>query len=81
MNALNDMDQAETHWDCGTRGIGVVVSRHDDVPAHRPSPSDPHLGSFFGLALPLLERGMPVEPVQLETAATPATWLGSRSWS
>ena len=36
-----------------------------------PSPSDPHLGSFYGLALPLLERGMPVEPVQLETATIP----------
>jgi hypothetical protein len=34
-----------------------------------PTPSDPHLGSFFGLALPLLERGIPVQPVQLETAA------------
>jgi hypothetical protein len=31
-----------------------------------PTPSDEHLGSFFGLALPLVERGMPVEPVQLE---------------
>ncbi len=72
MNALNDMDQAETRWDCGTRGIGVVVS--DTMMFQRADPvrSDAHLGSFFGLALPLFEKGMPVHPVQLETATTPA---------
>jgi len=31
-----------------------------------PAPSDPN--SFFGLALPLLKRGIPVHPVQLENA-------------
>jgi hypothetical protein len=31
-----------------------------------PTPSDPHLGNFYGLALPLLKRGLPVSPVQLE---------------
>jgi hypothetical protein len=69
MNALNDMNQTETHWDCGTQGIGIVVSDSMMFQRTDPSPSDPHLGSFFGLALPLVERGMPVEPVQLETAA------------
>jgi hypothetical protein len=69
MNALNDMNQPETKWDCGTRGIGIVVSDTMMFERAAPIPSDRHLGSFFGLALPLLERGMPVEPVQLETAA------------
>jgi hypothetical protein len=71
MNALNDMDQSDTRWDCGTRGIGVVVS--DTMMFERADPvrSDPHLGSFFGLALPLVETGMPVHPVQLETATRP----------
>ena len=73
MNALNDMDQPEIDWDCGTRGIGIVVSDTMMFQRADPDPSDPHLGSFFGLALPLLERGMPVEPVQLETAATPGS--------
>ncbi len=45
--------------------------RPDDVSAHGPNPSDPHLSSFFGLALSLLERGMPVEPVQFESATIP----------
>jgi hypothetical protein len=33
-----------------------------------PSPSDEHLGSFFGLAMPLVKHGLPVEPAQLENA-------------
>ena len=33
-----------------------------------PSPSDEHLGSFYGLAMPLVKHGMPVEPAQLENA-------------
>jgi len=33
-----------------------------------PHSSDSHLGHFYGLALPLLMRGLPVEPVQIETA-------------
>lgn len=69
MNALNDMNQTKIEWECGTRGIGIVVSDSMMFERTEPSPSDPHLGSFFGLALPLLERGIPVEPVQLETAA------------
>jgi hypothetical protein len=72
MNALGDMDQAETSWeDSGTRGIAIVVSDTMMFQRALPSPSDPHLGSFYGLALPLLERGIPVEPVQLEAATTP----------
>jgi hypothetical protein len=71
MNELNHMDQSEIRWECGTRGIGVVVADTMMFQRGDPNPSDPHLGSFFGLALPLLEKGMPVEPVQLETASTP----------
>lgn len=35
------------------------------------TPSEPHLSSFYGLALPLLKAGIPLEPVQLETNPTP----------
>jgi hypothetical protein len=38
-----------------------------------PHPSDPSLGSFYGLALPLLKRGLRVEAVQIENATTPAS--------
>jgi hypothetical protein len=36
-----------------------------------PHPSDPHLSHIYGLALPLLKSGIPVEPVQLENAPLP----------
>jgi len=36
-----------------------------------PFPSDAQLGSFYGIALPLVKRGIPVEPVQIESAETP----------
>ncbi|HXR06626.1 MAG TPA: hypothetical protein VN765_04795, partial [Candidatus Acidoferrum sp.] len=36
-----------------------------------PSPSDPDLGNFYGLALPLLKQGLPVAPVQLENVTAP----------
>jgi hypothetical protein len=35
-----------------------------------PSSSDAHLSHVYGLALPLLKRGMPVTPVQLENVTT-----------
>ena len=36
-----------------------------------PTPSDRHLGNFFGLAMPLLKRGIPAKVVQLETLKRP----------
>ena len=49
----------------------MVVSDTMMFQRGEPEPSDEHLGSFYGLALPLLKRGMPVEPVQLENADDP----------
>lgn len=68
INALNNMKQTKVDWQCGTQGIGVVVSDTMMFERYGPSASDPHLGSFYGLALPPLMHGMPVEPVQLENA-------------
>ena len=71
ITALNDMDQPDLHWEAGTRGVGIVVSDTMMFQRGEPSPSDPHLGSFYGLALPLVKRGIPAEPVQLENAPLP----------
>jgi hypothetical protein len=71
LSALNDMQQKRVSWECGTRGVGVVVSDTMMFQRGEPNPSDPHLGSFYGLAMPLLKRGLPVEPVQLENAGLP----------
>ena len=42
-----------------------------------PSPSDPHLGSFYGLAMPLLKHGLAVEPVQIEAVALKGDFLSN----
>ena len=65
-NALNDMKQPSVQWDCGTTGIGVVASDSMMFQRGEPTPSDPWLGNFYGLAMPLVMRGVPVTPVQLE---------------
>ena len=71
ITALGEMKQpAETvKWEvCGTQGVGVLVS--DTIMFERggPGASDTNLGSFYGLAMPLVKRGVPVEPVQIETS-------------
>jgi len=69
-HALGQMRQpAEAvHWEsAGTEGIGVLVSDTLMFERAAPDPSDPNLGQFYGLALPLLMHGMPVEPVQIES--------------
>lgn len=71
MNTLNDMKQSRVEWDCGTRGIGVMVSDSLMFERGAPQPSDPHMGHFYGLAMPLLKHGIPVTPVQLENVTVP----------
>jgi hypothetical protein len=71
MNTLNDMNQTRVEWDCGTRGIGVVVSDSLMFERGDPNPSDPHLSHVYGLALPLLKHGIPVTPIQLENLIVP----------
>ncbi|TCO95594.1 hypothetical protein EV701_101281 [Chthoniobacter flavus] len=72
IHALGEMKQPDAHWEqCGTRGVGVLVSDTMMFQRGEPSSSDAHLGSFYGLALPLLKHGVPVEPVQIESATQP----------
>jgi hypothetical protein len=70
-NSLNDMQQSRIEWDCGTTGMGVLVSDSLMFERGEPTPSDPDLGNVYGLALPLLKQGFPVTPVQLENLAVP----------
>jgi hypothetical protein len=69
--ALDNMKQPRVSWDCGTRGLGILVSDTMMFQRGEPSPSDPHLSSFYGLAMPLLKTGIPVQPVQMENLAIP----------
>jgi hypothetical protein len=67
-HALGEMNQPDTHWQSsGIQGLGVLVSDTMMFQRTQPQPSDPDLGSFYGLALPLLMHGIPVEPVQIES--------------
>ncbi len=66
MNALNNQRQKKMVWDCGTTGFGIFVSDSLMFQRGEPAPGDPHLGNFYGLALPLIKRGLPLAPVQLE---------------
>ncbi len=73
-HALGEMKQPSDsiRWQTsGMPGVGVLVS--DTIMFQRgdPSPSERWLSSFYGLAMPLLKRGVPVEPVQLEFAGIP----------
>ena len=71
ISAMGDMDQPADRvgWEhAGTPGAGVLVSDTLMFQRFGPDASDSHLGQFYGLALPLLMRGLPVEPVQIETA-------------
>ena len=69
ITALGDMKQSNVRWDnAGTGGIGVLVSDTMMFQRAEPEPSDANLGSFYGLAMPLVKRGIPAEPVQIESA-------------
>ena len=71
ISALGDMKQPDAHWiSAGTEGVGILVS--DTMMFERAAPqiSDETLGSFYGIALPLINRGVPAEAVQIENAGT-----------
>ena len=74
IHALGEMKQppSAVHWDQrGTPGVGVLVSDTLMFQRGGPDASDPELGNLFGLALPLVDRGIPAECVQLEDATVP----------
>ncbi len=73
ISALGDMKQSDVRWEsAGTRNIGVLISDTMMFQRAEPNPSDANLGSLYGLALPLVKRGIPIEPVQIESAVDPA---------
>jgi hypothetical protein len=78
INALNDLNQPQVAWDCGTTGVGLLVSDSLMFQRGGPTPSDAHLSHVYGLALPLLKRGLPVMPVQLENLTVPRYLEGLR---
>lgn len=67
VNCLNDMPATENKVS-GTHGIGVLLANSimfQRFPEHQ-GYEDPQLSDFYGMALPLLKRGIPVEIVHCE---------------
>lgn len=78
MNALNDLRQDRVAWDAGTANIGLLVSDSLMFQRGPPHESDAHLSHVYGLALPLLKRGVPLAPIQLENVTLPGYLAGYR---
>ena len=77
INALNDMPLSENRVS-GAQGLGVLMSNSlmfQRFPVHE-GYDDPQLSSFYGQALPLLKRGIPVELVHIENVGFPDAWKG-----
>lgn len=72
INALNDMEASDARI-AGTPGIGVLQSdtmMFQRFPTHE-GYEDPNLSNFYGMALPLVKRGVPVSLVQMENLLQP----------
>ncbi|MEN6307364.1 MAG: hypothetical protein ABFD91_06365 [Anaerohalosphaeraceae bacterium] len=90
-NQLRDMNQPDSQWISSTHGIGVLIADsgmfqraepayrlaegngNDPTKAQRSDIRD--FSGFYGLALPLLKHGIPVQPVQLDNTARFANYL------
>ncbi len=73
VNALNDMEQKETQWECGNTDIGVMVS--DTMMFQRGNSWGKNgpieFNGFYGMALPLVKAGIPVRCLVLERCMQP----------
>ena len=67
VNTLNDMPASKNKIN-GSKGIGVLLANSmmfQRFPTHQGF-EDPQLSNFYGMVLPLLKRGIPVETVHIE---------------
>ena len=67
VNALNDMPISANKIN-GSKGIGVLVGNSmmfQRFPTHE-NYEDPQLSDFYGMVMPLLKKGIPVETVHME---------------
>jgi hypothetical protein len=70
INTLNNMPLSENKVN-GSQGIGVLMSNSlmfQRFPVHQ-GYEDPQLSNFYGQALPLLKRGVPVKTVHIENVS------------
>lgn len=75
INTLNNMPLSENKVS-GAQGIGILMSNSlmfQRFPTHN-GYEDPQLSNFYGQALPLLKRGVPVKTVHIENVSFTPTW-------
>lgn len=79
INTLNNMPLSENKVS-GSQGVGILMSNSlmfQRFPVHQ-GYEDPQLSNFYGQALPLLKRGVPVKTVHIENLSFPETLKGVR---
>ena len=70
IQALQDVhNQKESSPDAGTAGIATFTA--DSMGWQRGAPSPSNMDCFYGLTLPLLMKGIPVQVIQLERVGEP----------
>ncbi len=80
INSLNQMPLSSNRLS-GSQGISVLMANSLMFP---PTPEtvegyeDPQLSNFYGEALPLLKRGIPVKTLHLENVTFPETWKDTK---
>lgn len=75
INTLNNMPESGNKVS-GSQGIGVLMANSlmfQRFPVHQ-GYEDPQLSNFYGQALPLLKRGIPVKTVHIENVSYSQTW-------
>ena len=80
VNSLNQMPLSDNHVS-GSQGISVAMA-NSLMFQRSPQPvdgyDDPQLSNFYGLALPLVKRGIPVSITHLENTGYADTWKDVR---
>lgn len=80
INTLNNMPLSENKVS-GSHGVSVLMANSlmfQRSPRKIEGYDDPQLSNFYGEALPLLKRGVPVGIVHIENTAYPDTWKDTR---
>ncbi len=82
MQTLRDMKQEKVHFAHDAEVVGVLIadSAMFERQMHKEMKPDrfyPDFDAFFGLSLPLLKKGLPVRPVQLDNIRRVPGYLSS----
>ena len=80
VNSLNNMPTSDNKVS-GSSGISVLMANSlmfQRAPQSIAGYDDPQLSNFYGLALPLLKRGVPIHIMHLENVSYPKSWENTK---